>query len=391
MTTDILDLTKATVPVGADAIYLATGIVGKTGTDQYILLTDLFDNMVNNKNVIINGDMEISQRGTSFAAIATGAYSLDRYAYRKNGVAVHTITQDADVPTFAESGHTSKHSLKVDCTTIDASIAADDFANIQYRVEGYDYFPLVDRTATLSFMVKATKIGIYCVAFLNSSSDRSYVVEYEVLVTDTWEKKTITLDFDETGGTWDYTTGIGIKIVFSLTAGTTIQTTADVWQNGNYSATSNQVNACDSTDNNFWLSQVKLEIGSKATDFVSRPYAEELALCMRYFQKSYNYATAPGTATTTNMQGGGASAACATVTYLSFLLSWTKMRGTPTIVLYDSAGASAKVDRATLGAGPQTGNVGVRTQHGESSALIYSSSGLSHTHLECHFTLDAEL
>ena len=282
MTTDILDLTKATVPVGADALYLATGIVGKTGTDQHILLTDLFDNMVNNKNVIINGDMEISQRGTSFAAVANGDYCLDRFTYGKVGTMVHTITQDTDVPTLADTGHTSKHSLKVDCTTIDATIAAGDVCKMDYKVEGYDYFPLVGKTVTLSFKVKATKIGIYCVSFTNANSDRSYIVEYEVLVTDTWENKTVTVLLDETGGTWDYINGVGVNINFALACGSTFHAAADAWQTGLYFATSNQVNACDSTDNNFWLSQVKLEIGSGATDFVSRPYAEELALCKRY-------------------------------------------------------------------------------------------------------------
>jgi len=236
-------------------------------------------------NVIINGDFDIWQRGTSFAAISTNSYHADRFNYGVTGVAVHTITKDTDVPTFAESGHNSTASLKVDCTTIDASIAAADYASIRYRIEGYDYASLKDQIVTLSFWVKATKIGIYCASFRNSIFDRSYVVEYTINTTNTWEKKSITLTLDQTGGTEDYTTGLGLTISWNLSGGPTYQTTPNEWQAGNYTVTANQVNATDSTDNNFWLSQVKLELGSVATPFVSRPYAEELALCQRYFER----------------------------------------------------------------------------------------------------------
>ena len=233
-------------------------------------------------NVIINGDFDIWQRGTSFAAIATGAYHTDRFLYGVVGTAVHTITKDTDVPTFAQSGHNSKSSLKVDCTTADASIAAGDLCNVTYKAEGYDYAPLKEQTITLSFFVKATKVGTYCVAFCNSGADRSYVAEYTINAANTWEKKTVTVALNQAGGTENYTNGTGIRIVFSLSCGSTYQTTANTWQTGNYVATSNQVNATDSTNNNFWLSQVKLELGSVATPFVSRPYGDELRLCKRY-------------------------------------------------------------------------------------------------------------
>jgi hypothetical protein len=107
----------------------------------------------------------------------------------------------------------------------------------------------------------------------------------------------MTFNLNETGGTWDYTNGIGLQINWILMSGTDKHTTPDTWQSGNLLATSNQVNACDSASNDFKLSQVKLEKGTVATPFVARPFSEELALCQRYYEKSYNVDVDPGTVT----------------------------------------------------------------------------------------------
>ena len=239
-------------------------------------------NLQGNKNAIINGDFNIWQRGTSFAAIANAAYSADRCKYEKGGDMVHTISQDTDVPTQSESGHKSNYSLKVDCTTIDASIDAGDYVFVSQNIEGYNFAPFVGKTATLSFWVKAVKAGIYCVAFQSYNADRSYVVEYTINAASTWEKKTVTLTFDYSGGTWDYTNGVGVKVKWVLACGSTYQGVADTWNSAIDLATSNQVNGVDSTDNNFWLAQVQFELGSVATDFEYRQIGDELARCQRY-------------------------------------------------------------------------------------------------------------
>lgn len=295
-------------------------------------------------NAIINADFNIWQRGTSFAAIAHGAYSADRWLYHKVGTMVHTVSRDTDVPTQVESDHYSNYSLKIDCTTVDSSIAAADLCAIQQRIEGYNFAPFVGKTATLSFWVKATKIGTYCVAFVNSGADRSYVSEYTVNQVDTWEKKTISLDFDYSGGTWDYTNGIGIQIKWALAAGSNSHTTADTWQSGNYIATSNQVNACDNTANNFFLSKVRFEMGSVATPFEYRSIQEEIALCQRYFQKSYDFTTDPGSAVNAGRRWieitGVANSTYDIDTDVDFAV---EMRTAPTITSYSpTSGTSGK-------------------------------------------------
>lgn len=233
-------------------------------------------------NPVINGSFLVWQRGTSFAAIANGAYSADRWAYAVVGVAVHTISRSTDVPTVAQSGMLVPYSILVDCTTIDASIAAGDLTSIRNTIEGYNWVHLAQRQFTVSFWVNATKTGTYCFAIRNSGADRSYVAEYTVDTTATWEYKTITVLASPTAGTWDYTNGVGAYFTWALSCGSTFQTTAGAWQTGNFIGTSNQVNATDSTANDFRLALVKVEPGVIATPFILPDYQVELTLCQRY-------------------------------------------------------------------------------------------------------------
>jgi hypothetical protein len=236
------------------------------------------------KNKIINGDMQIWQRGTSFAAVATSTYTADRWRYAKVGAMVHTVSQSALFPTVAEAGTYFGNSLQLQLTTPDTSIAAGDFAFIAQRIEGYNFRSLAQRSFILSFWVRATLTGTYCVSFVNSGGDRSYVAEYTINTTDTWEKKTIQVTASPSAGTWDYTNGVGLEVRFALAAGTTFQTTADSWQTGNFFATSNQVNGVNTGATNFYLTGVQVEVGTIATPFENRLYGTELALCQRYYE-----------------------------------------------------------------------------------------------------------
>ena len=231
-----------------------------------------------NKNVIINGDMRIAQRGVSFPAIV--GYNLDRWHRGVSGTAVHTITQDSDGPNDQFNS-----SMKIDCTTADAATAAGDLVSIQQPIEGYNFKRLVGKTATFSFWVKAGKTGTMCIAFRSGGFDRSYVAEITIDAANTWEKKTVTLTFDATGGTWDYTNGRGLWVSFLLMCGTTYQTTADAWQTGQFFATANQTNFCDNADAtcDVFITGVQLELGATSSDFEFLNYGDELAQCQRYY------------------------------------------------------------------------------------------------------------
>jgi hypothetical protein len=235
------------------------------------------------RNKIINGKAELAQRGTSFAAVADGAYTLDRWRFGNTSAAVVTISQQSDVPADNEF----QNSLRVAVTTADATIAAGDTCFISQRIEGYNVRDLIGRTFALRFRVRSSKTGVHCIAFRNSGLNRSYVAEYTVSAANTWESKTITLTGGLiTAGTWDWTNGTGLEVCFVLAAGSTFQTTAGAWQTGNFLDTVNQVNCLDTVGNIFAITGVQLEVGSVATPFEHRPYQTELALAQRYFYPS---------------------------------------------------------------------------------------------------------
>jgi hypothetical protein len=231
------------------------------------------------RNKIINGKMEIAQRGTSFAA-ASG-YTLDRWQIDASSSAVLTASQQNDVP----SSNEFQNSLRTAVTTADSSIAAGEFARFQYKLEGYNVREFIGKTFTLSFWVRSSKTGIHCVGMRNSGADRSYVGEYTINAANTWEQKSITVTggFPSTG-TWDWTNGVGIGLNFMLACGSTFQTTAGAWQTGNFLGSANQVNCLDTIGNIFAITGVQLEVGSVATPFEHRPFGAELALCQRYYE-----------------------------------------------------------------------------------------------------------
>ena len=277
--TNLLDGAVATAKIADNAITtakLATGIAPVVSSINGGQLAGM-------RNKIINGKMEIAQRGTSFAAAGSGVYTLDRWVPSSSTAGVVTISQQADVPADNEF----QSSLRVAVTTADASIAASDNFGVFQNIEGFNVRDLIGRTFTLSFWVRSSKTGTHCVSLRNGAGDRTYVAEYTVSAANTWEKKSITVSSGLiTAGTWNWTNGLGLSVGFNLYCGSTFQTTAGSWQTGNFLATANQVNCLDTIGNIFAITGVQLEVGSVATPFEHRPYGAELALCQRYYYRN---------------------------------------------------------------------------------------------------------
>ena len=252
--------------------------------DQSALIRSIADGSFgafSHRNKIINGKMGVSQRGTSFAAIPNAAYCLDRFRYAAVTSAVITASQQVDAP----SGNEFQNSLRMTVTVADTSIAAGDLSFIDQRIEGYNVRDLIGKTFTLSFWAKSSKTGVHCISFANISNDRSYVAEYTINAANTWEKKTVTVAGGlPTAGTWDWGSGIGLRVQFMLAAGSTFQGAAGSWLAGVFLATANQVNCLDAIGNVFALTGVQLEVGASATPFEHRPAGAEFELCKRYYE-----------------------------------------------------------------------------------------------------------
>lgn len=235
-------------------------------------------------NPIVNGGFNIWQDGTSFSSIADGTWGPDNWVYGKVGAVVHDLLRSTDVPAVAANAALANYSLQLDVTTVDSSIAAGDYCTIATRIEGFNWLPYARRAFSLSFWVKAAKTGTHCVYFKNSGNNRTYVAEYTVSVADTWEYKTITVSASPSAGTWDYTNGRGLEIGWTLSCGSTFQTTAGAWQTGDFKGTSSQVNETDNTANNFRIAMPMLVRGEVAAPFVGLPHALENLRACRYYE-----------------------------------------------------------------------------------------------------------
>ena len=236
----------------------------------------------NFKNLVINGNMNQAQRGTSFTS-ASG-YTLDRYTWTDDSTSVFTITQSTDVP----SGQGFATSMKLDCTTANGSLGSTDQIRQVQKIEAQNlqflrYGTSSAKSVTLSFWVKSNKTGIYC-ATLSQEDDSyaSFTKEYTISSSDTWEKKTLTFDGD-TGGVINNDNGAGIWLMFAFGAGSGRHITADQWNSSYGLSTSNQVNLADSTSNELYLTGVQLEVGTAASDFEFLPVDVNENRCLRYF------------------------------------------------------------------------------------------------------------
>lgn len=235
------------------------------------------------RNKIINGDFRIAQRGTSFAGLVSGmTYTLDRWFYQATNAATVTVTQETDVPT-GKAGN----SIKMAVTTADNAVAAGDFAMLGQAIEGFD-IAHIQRAFTsfrYQFWYKSSKGGPFSVSFRNASGDRSFTVAHSVSGLNTWFLVQNTVTFVDTG-TWDSTNGAGLNVTVALMAGTNFHhPSVGNWAVGNYLARTSQLNVLDTIGGTFSLYGFQIEPGSSTTAFEPRPYAAELAMCQRYFEK----------------------------------------------------------------------------------------------------------
>ena len=234
------------------------------------------------KNLIINGAMQVAQRGTSFTGLTSGNnYSADRFAFSLTSSGTATLTQSADAPV------SFKNSFKIEFT---AAAASPTEHKIEYRFEGQDVQQLEWGTAnakgiTLSFYIKSNKTGNTQFALQNSANDRSYIAPFTIDAANTWERKTIYVPGD-TSGTWLTGNDIGLRIRWGFYEASRQSSTVNAWQSGIYQTRSDSpINFADTIGNTFLLSGVQLEVGSVATPFEHRSYGQELALCQRYYEQ----------------------------------------------------------------------------------------------------------
>jgi hypothetical protein len=247
------------------------------------------DGALSNRNLIINGAMQVAQRGTSETGVTAGGYStVDRFMFVGN-IGTRTNTQETDAP----SGFSN--SSKVEVTTAEAPPSVGDYLTIEHKVEGQNLQMLKKGTAdalpvTVSFWVKSNVTGTYILEIDDNDNARNINKSYTVDASATWEYKTITFEGDTTGA-FDNDASYSARLIWWLDAGSTFRggTLATSWEpTNNSNRVVGNVALGDTVGNYFQITGVQLEVGDTATPFEHRSYGDELARCQRYYYNNFN-------------------------------------------------------------------------------------------------------
>jgi hypothetical protein len=376
---------QAYVYSGTDWVPLASEVTNLSGYQTKAL------NQFAHRNLIINGDMQVAQRGTSTASITSGDFiyrTADRFNTALSSLGTWTESVENDAPT----GSGFRKSLKVLCTAADASPAAADYFILTQFIEGQNLQHIKKGTAaaeqlTVSFWVKSNRTGTYILELRDIDNTRSVSKSYTVSASGTWEYKTITFPADTTGA-FDNDNGASLRVSFYLAVGSnftsgTLQTSWGSSTDANLGV--GQTNLAAATSNYWQVTGVQLEVGATATPFEFKTFEDNLFECQRYYEKSYNHETALGSALAVGWLGtissNVSSAEAAGPTFK------VVKRANPTIVLYNAvSGASGAIyrvsDAASVSATTNwigTGAVGNISFTGSQNGYYY------------HYTANAEL
>lgn len=342
------------------------------------------------RNLLYNGAMQVAQRGVGPVTGITGSgyNTADRWAFVPSAMGTWTQTVENDAPT----GSGFRKSLKLACTTADASPAAGDFVLFDQYLEGQDLQEIRKGTSsaqqlTLSFWVKSFQTGTFVVELFDNDNSRQISKSYTINASGTWEFKTLTYPADTTGA-FDNDNASSLTIRHWLGAGTTYTSgtlNSSAWASStNANRAAGIANLASSTNNYWQITGVQLNVGAVAAPFEFKSYQQELRECQRYYEKSYDMATAPGTATSTGRTLLGISSSG--TGYMSMSVPFAvEKRAAPDVTIYDLAGTSGKI---TYGTNNQTGTV---TDISTRQFRVYSDNTTSKNEISWQWVAQKEL
>lgn len=325
---------------------------------------------LSNRNLIINGAMTVSQRGTSDSSISDNEFVVDRYSLRTSNAGWYAAEQSTDAPTGFSN------SLKITSNGAN-SPAAGAYIFFAQKIEGFNSAHLEfgtsnAKTITISFHIKSSLTGTFGGSIRNSAQNRSYPFSFTISSANTWEYKTVTITGDTTGTWIGSTNGIGIDVIFNLGSGTNNQATAGAWAAAGYLKPTGAVNLVETSGATLFFTGFQLEVGTEATPFEHRSYGDELRRCQRYYYQtdsSSKYRYTMNTSSSTSV----------------FYASWPHpsgyMRTTPSVSL-------------TVTTSDNWASVSTSGDHSEKALnLGFTPDGGADTRClaEFHFTSDAEL
>ena len=294
--------------------------------DDAVTVPKVTDQVLTHRNLIINGAMNVAQRGTSFTNPAVSAYTLDRWYTLNSNDSTVDVSQSTEAPTGF------KNSLKIDVTTADSSMSAAQYYILAQGIEGQNlthlnYGSADAKEVTISFWVRSNKTGTYYVE-IQTSGSQELARPYTINTANTWEHKTLTW-IANTDYTISENNGAGLRAYWWLAAGSnyTGSPIGTTWVS-NTNRVTGQTNFLDSTSNEFYITGVQMEVGDTATPFEHRSFGDELAKCKRYFERFERQRPGAGSAGTTSLWAGPARSGASNV---QGPMHYVEKRNNPTI------------------------------------------------------------
>jgi len=340
------------------------------------------------KNRIINGAMVIDQRNAGASVTPNNSYTLDRWIVYNSQTGKLTVQQNAGsvTPPVAFTNYLGVTSSSA------YSVSSSDYFQLQQGIEGYNFADLGFGTAnaktiTVSFWVRSSLTGTFVANLANADGTRWYPFSYTISSANTWTQISTTIAGDTTGTWVGATNGMGIRLVFVLGYGSSLNGTIGAWGStaGGASATS----VVGTNGATFYITGVQLEVGSSATGYEYVNYQTSLANCQRYYQKSFPIGTAPaqnaGITGAVFCQGQAASAPA--YAYTPFQV---RMRATPgTVATYNPSAVNGNWRNISTNSDI---NAAVYSS-GDSGVYIKSNTQVlaQYNDAAIHFTADAEL
>ena len=247
---------------------------------------------LSHRNFIINGAMQVAQRGTSSTGLGADQedyHVIDRIKHLSGGTSAgrYTVTQESitDLEGFPKA-------LKLACTTADTSIGAGEFLGLSYFFEGQDVQGLekgfsTAKPVTVSFYVKGNASATYTAELKDSDNSRTNGQTFSV--TTDWTRVKLTYPGDTTGKL-NNDNGLSFALSLFLHGGSTY--TGGTFTNGTWASevAANRISSSnssfyDSTSRTFFITGLQIELGEQATPFEHRSFADELRRCQRYAYK----------------------------------------------------------------------------------------------------------
>lgn len=255
------------------------------------------------KNLVIDGGMEIWPEGTSRSvANNTSAYGavLFRLSNESSGI-THTNSRSSSIPSNTNLIYSNQVSK-----TASGTLAAATAIGLEHQIEGYNLSSIFNDSFSVIFWVKSSVASNRSVSLRNGTTSHSYVKQYTISSANTWELKILSFDAMSTcPGTVDRTNGSGARLWFNIVAGSNFQTASlNQWVAGSrLSGISEDTTWLTGTNHDFSIAGVMVLPGdwtsltSSGYDFIraGRNFQDELSMTLRYFEKTYDFDTAPGT------------------------------------------------------------------------------------------------